>query len=530
MPPDASCTLQSIDVRGSVASAIEQTLAVADEPLLLRGIDWVSSLQIAELTAAHGDVPVQVVSGSAVIGPFTSGSTMRLAQYVDSLRDRALPADAYVFSTLDKRSQVLPELQPFFERIVALQHPALASLARPPSVWPDALRGHVRLALGADRTGNGWHAHGAALNVLLAGSKRWLIAKRRLPAAADGDPLVPDGRKAGLATGVWLQRFGERTDLDEHVWRCVQRPGELVFVPSARAHAVINEGGELTLALSVQHDRPVATPLHAAAYAGHLAAATALLAAGDPPPPEQPPPPQPHRWLSTADPLFEETPLVLAAQLGHADLIRVLLAHGAKPTDRNWLGQTPLHAASERGQRAAAELLVVAGAPLEAAYPDGKTPLHVAALNNHTELVVELLLAGARTEAAEHASASTSLHWAAARGLHAVAAILVEFGADVDAAMSDGNRPAHLAAQRGHIGALKALAAAGAALGARNARGETPRDVAVAGGHAQAAALLAKRARKPLAPSSPPSASTGTSGALPAAAMLEAAAADKTEL
>ena len=46
----------------------------------------------------------------------------------------------------------------------------------------------------------------------------------------------------------------------------------------------------------------------------------------------------------------------------------------------------------------------------------------------------------------------------------------------------------------------------------------------------QAAALLAKRARKPLAPSSPPSASTGTSGALPAAAMLEAVAADKTEL
>ena len=55
-----------------------------------------------------------------------------LPEYVDALRDRALPADAYVFSTLDKRSQVLPELQPFFERIVALQHPALASLARPP--------------------------------------------------------------------------------------------------------------------------------------------------------------------------------------------------------------------------------------------------------------------------------------------------------------------------------------------------------------------------------------------------------------
>ncbi|EQB54957.1 hypothetical protein CGLO_05154 [Colletotrichum gloeosporioides Cg-14] len=79
------------------------------------------------------------------------------------------------------------------------------------------------------------------------------------------------------------------------------------------------------------------------------------------------------------------TPLIVAAQLGLAELLVKLLQAGAKPGDRDNTGRTALFFASGRGNTTAAQALLKA----KAAPNDGS--LHEAARNMHSE-VIEVLI------------------------------------------------------------------------------------------------------------------------------------------
>ena len=97
----------------------------------------------------------------------------------------------------------------------------------------------------------------------------------------------------------------------------------------------------------MQHDRLFETALLAATYMGHEAAVTELLndggadasaglsggAGGS-------------SELEVGDIQLRERPLYVAASRGHVRVVRLLLAHGALVTARNWYGQQPLHAAA----------------------------------------------------------------------------------------------------------------------------------------------------------------------------------------
>uniref|UniRef100_A0A7S3ANI3 JmjC domain-containing protein n=1 Tax=Haptolina ericina TaxID=156174 RepID=A0A7S3ANI3_9EUKA len=265
--------------------------------------------------------------------------------------------------------------------------------------------------------------------------KRWLVERPR----AAGAWVLPehDSRQATVDYVRAVEanaRFTTWDDQGTHLWQCVQGPGEVVVVPSGLWHAVLNYGE--VLALSVQHDRPFETALLAATYMGHEAAVTELLndggadasaglsggAGGS-------------SELEVGDIQLRERPLYVAASCGHVRVVRLLLAHGALVTARNWYGQQPLHAAASSADAGADEclaLLLEGGAPADAADDRGETPLLLAVQSGRAASVRRLIEAGASLHAADSESGSQALHHAAVSALHETAQLCIDAG---DAAM-----------------------------------------------------------------------------------------------
>jgi ankyrin repeat protein len=90
-------------------------------------------------------------------------------------------------------------------------------------------------------------------------------------------------------------------------------------------------------------------------------------------------------------------PIGLAAFLGGAGAVRLLLEHGAPPDGDpdNVFGVRPVHAAVAAGDAESLQLLLDAGADPDARQQGGLTPLHAAAQHDQEAMVKTLLAAGA---------------------------------------------------------------------------------------------------------------------------------------
>lgn len=148
-------------------------------------------------------------------------------------------------------------------------------------------------------------------------------------------------------------------------------------------------------------------------------------------------------------------------------------------------------AATGRAGRAA-ELLDDDPSRARAWSVDGYTPLHLAAFFDW-ESVADLLLAyGADPEVpSRNGQGVHPLHSAVAGGSFAIARLLVDAGADVNAAQTGGVRPIHAAAQNGDTATVDLLLQAGARLDLPTEEGATAAALAAAEGHAALAARLA---------------------------------------
>ena len=96
------------------------------------------------------------------------------------------------------------------------------------------------------------------------------------------------------------------------------------------------------------------------------------------------------------------TPLTYAAIQTTPDMVRALLAAGAKPDIVSENGMTPLMMAAARSDPATVQTLITAGAPVDAQDKWGGTALMSAAQCGSVEKVRLLLAAGASTQAADH--------------------------------------------------------------------------------------------------------------------------------
>ena len=161
------------------------------------------------------------------------------------------------------------------------------------------------------------------------------------------------------------------------------------------------------------------------------------------------------------------TPLLLATTLGRAEVLRVLLAWGAKPNVPSAAGAMPLHLASSFGHLECVAALLDAGAdmtrrasaelacscrlltqlPFRRRTKDGHTALHLACWGGHENVTQLLLQRGAFLEAVTNAG-YTALHEAARKGHGDCARILINAGASANALTRAGETPLALANAR----------------------------------------------------------------------------------
>ncbi len=228
-----------------------------------------------------------------------------------------------------------------------------------------------------------------------------------------------------------------------------------------------------------------------------------------------------------------EPPLHKAAAAGHAECVRILLAHGAVATtrangvsalikaidanspacvelllqagaDANELttpGYTPVHRAAEKGHWDCLSLLLAHNAHPNALY-NGQTALMMAAAAGHHESMA--LLIAAKADAAICTPAdSTALHLAAYNGHAECVHLLLQIHADPNTVDRNGNTPLCLAAQRGHTACVsRLLREEGINTEHKNKFGQAAMHLAALAGHADCITALAAAGVSPDTPES----------------------------
>ncbi|CAM9426553.1 unnamed protein product [Ectocarpus sp. 6 AP-2014] len=220
------------------------------------------------------------------------------------------------------------------------------------------------------------------------------------------------------------------------------------------------------------------TPLHRASVAGHAGVAEQLLSNGDgrapplggasPSSSGMVPEPPSLKWQASMEgpvlvpsvSLVKRTtldardhsgscPIHLAAACGHANVVQVLLQHGADVSGSNGVAQSPLHtAAAGLDSGDCARLLLDAGGDLKARDSAGRTPLHVAASAGNAMVVSILVDGGAELEARGNISNRTPLHEACASLNAESVKRLLQHGADERAVDIDDLTPENMVCER----------------------------------------------------------------------------------
>uniref|UniRef100_A0A671U8E2 Ankyrin repeat domain 6b n=1 Tax=Sparus aurata TaxID=8175 RepID=A0A671U8E2_SPAAU len=218
------------------------------------------------------------------------------------------------------------------------------------------------------------------------------------------------------------------------------------------------------------------SPLHLAAYKGHIEVVRILLKAGCD--------------LDIQDD-GEQTALQRAAMVGNSDVISALIQEGCALDRQDKDGNTALHEVSWHGFCQSVKLLVKAGANVHAKNKAGNTALHLACQNGHAQSSKVLLLGGSRPDSKNHAG-DTCLHVAARYNHVAMIRILLGAFCSVSEKNLVGDTPLHVAAALNHKKTVRLLLEAGADSRICNNAGHTALDQAREHNNPDVALLLTK--------------------------------------
>jgi ankyrin repeat protein len=174
------------------------------------------------------------------------------------------------------------------------------------------------------------------------------------------------------------------------------------------------------------------------------------------------------------------TPLHHAAHDGRLDLVDALLAAGnsgkvkVNVVAQTDMGATPMFLAAQNCHREVVERFATYSSTLTTRQKDGWAPIHVAASLGHVTILEALLANSAALVDYSSAGGLTSLHIAAQFGHSHVIDVLIKKGAKVNMeAASDKSTALHLACEQGHVNVVKQLLANNALIDAQNAQGDT---------------------------------------------------------
>ncbi|KAM4043143.1 ankyrin repeat domain-containing protein 6 isoform 2-T3 [Anomaloglossus baeobatrachus] len=233
---------------------------------------------------------------------------------------------------------------------------------------------------------------------------------------------------------------------------------------------LINKGAKVAV---TKHGR---TPLHLAANKGHVNVVQILLKAGCD--------------LNLQDD-GQQTALHRAAVVGNSDILAMLIQEGCALDRQDKDGNTALHEAAWHGFSHSVKLLVKAGANVLAKSKAGNTPLHLACQNGHSQSCRFLLLAGSRADLKNHAG-DTCLHVTARYNHLSVIRILLSAFCSVNEKNQAGDTPLHVAAALNHRKVIKVLLEAGADASLLNNAGQIALDTARHHNNSDVALLLTK--------------------------------------
>ncbi len=235
---------------------------------------------------------------------------------------------------------------------------------------------------------------------------------------------------------------------------------------NAGGDAIVRSTLLAALAIAVGCAGATVTPLHKAAEGGDLAEVNRLLDSG--------------AKVDARDPREDLTPLGWAAAVGNVEVANALIARGADVNATSKQGFTPLHNAAYFHRQEMTALLLSKGANVGARTHEGETPLHRA-----------MARYGPYRGSAKEPPSAASL-----QAMVDTAALLLERGADANAAAAAGVTPLMFAASTGHAPLVALLLDRGAALEARGPDGTTALYTAAVSGSADAAEVLLARGAK----------------------------------
>lgn len=191
------------------------------------------------------------------------------------------------------------------------------------------------------------------------------------------------------------------------------------------------------------------------------------------------------------------SPLLMAADQGHNEIVELLLSHGAPADGANVQGNTALMFAADKGHTDVARTLLERGANLNAQNSNGASAIGLAVTKGHREIVQLLLDHKANLELRERVAFMTPAGVAAFKNEAEILKLLLDHGADPRVVDENGHTPLSVAATVGALEAATVLLDHGVGPNEPSKGNVTPLMLAAMKGHEQLVQLLLDRGADP---------------------------------
>lgn len=216
-----------------------------------------------------------------------------------------------------------------------------------------------------------------------------------------------------------------------------------------------------------------AAPLHDAAENGDIEEIKKLIAGG----------------ANIDEERSGNTPMDIAAYLGHKDIVNLLFDKGAK------LSSNALIYSAQEGKKDVVEFLIANGLNVSLKNENGNTPLHIAALNGQVD-VVKFLVGKEANINEPNKLGITPLYQAVKNGYSIIAELLIINGAQLNTQNAKGSTLLHIATFNDNEEMVKLLISKGVNVNKKNKNDKTPLHTAKEFGYTEIAELLKKNGAK----------------------------------